>query len=598
MANTNSTASLLELDFADLKESFKTYLRTQPQFKDYDFDGSNVNVLLDLLAYNTYKNNFYHNMVISEMFLDSAQLRPSVVSHAKELNYLPRSRKSAKAKIKVDFTATRESAPYFIPKGSPFTALVKNQAFTFTTAENIVCTSGNTSFSFTTNIYEGVYTQDSYIVDISEEFPKYRITNKNVDIDSLTVSVYEDGSDTAAVYKKTDTLLGLSKDSQIFFIQAVDNGFYEILFGDNFFGKKPKAGSTVVLEYRTSSGPVANGSKQFSVDFDPTNADELISTPELTVLEVSADGLYEQTTESIRLYAPRYFASQQRAVATDDYKSIILSKFSGTIDDVTVYGGETTEQKLYGRVVIALKPTSSTIAPDFIKDEISTYMKEFISLPTRIILTDPDYFYLSVNSVVQYDTTVTDKTPTEIQGIVKQAIQTFSTDNLEKFDLDFRYSRFVNAIDNADGSITSNDTTITLIKELFPKTNDFNSYNINYNNQLQLGNSVFPVVTSSAFTYQNDDGTTFPLSYIKDDGQGVLQVYTISNNKNVILNSNIGSVNYTTGLVLINKLKTTFYDEYLCIHVITAAKDIIMNKNKLMYIDPEDVKISVIGTIQ
>ena len=598
MANTNSTASLLELDFADLKESFKTYLRTQPQFKDYDFEGSNINVLLDLLAYNTYKNNFYHNMVASEMFLDTAQLRPSVVSHAKELNYLPRSRKSAKAKIQVNFEATRDSAPYIIPKGSPFTALVKNQAFTFTTAENIVCTSGNNSFSFTTNIYEGVYVSDSYVIDTSEEFPKYRVTNRNADIDSLTVSVFEDGSDVAEIYKKTDTLLGLTDTSLVFFLQAVENGYYEVLFGDNFFGKKPKAGSTLVLNYRVSAGSPPNGAKQFSVDFDPTGSDELIATPELTVLEFAANGLEEQTTESIRLYAPRYFATQQRAVSSDDYASIILSKFSGIIDDVTVYGGETVEPKQYGRVIIALKPTDNSIAPNYLKDEISNYMLPYISLPLRVLFTDPDYFHLSINTVVQYDNRITDKTNNEIIGLVRQTITDFSSANLEKFDSDFRYSRFVKEIDNTDDSITSNDTNVTLTKRLFPKTNAYNTYVINFNNALVSSSKKYGIVCSSFFTYQDEEGINYPLAKICDDSNGVLKVYITSNNTRIYLNNNFGTVNYTTGEVVLNKFRTTEYGSYLEIHATLASKDVIMNKNKILLIDPDDVNINAVNKIQ
>lgn len=600
MANTSSSFSLLDLDFANNKESLKTFLRSQSQFKDYDFDGSNLSVLMDLLAYNTYKNSFYYNMLISEAFLDSAQLKDSIVSHAKELNYVPRSRNSSKAQVKVDFTATGENAPYIIPKGSPFTALVKNKAFTFTLPETLTVSSANSSYSFTSYIYEGIYLQDVYIVSDPGEFPKYRITNKNVDTRSITVMVYEDGSEDGTTFTLKETLLDLDYQTPIYFLQAVGAGYYEVLFGDNFFGKKPKLGSTVVISYRISSGSEANGCKNFSVDFDPTGSNELTNTPTLTVLQNSSDGLQEQDNESIRIYAPRYFATQQRAVSSDDYASLILGKFAGTINDVVVYGGETVEPRKYGRVIIAIKPNIGTIAPDFVKEEVKTYLLKYVSLPTRIELVNPVYFYLQVNTTIQYDVSSTTKTANEIKGVVANAIEAYSTANLERFDNDFRYSRFVNSIDESDPAITSNDTAVKLIKRITPTTNFYHTEEIKFNNQFhpgRLGYSGHPIVTSSPFYYITDDGVEYPFSYIRDNGAGKLEVFTNINNQEVILNSNLGEVDYTNGIVSVKKLLTSSYGDYISIYVIPLKRDVIINKNNILFIDASDVSISAIGTL-
>lgn len=600
MATSNSSFSLVELDHATLKESFKTYLKGKPQFKDYDFEGSNISELLDVMAYNTYKNAFYYNMAISEAFLDSAQIRGSVVSHAKDLNYLPRSKRSSKAKVRVTFTATGESAPYIIEKGAPFTALVKNQSFTFTLPETTVVTSSNTTFEFETNIYEGIYLKDVYIVSDNSEFPKYRITNKNVDTSSLTVAVYEDGAEVADVYKATDTLLDLDSESKIFFIQAVDDGYYEVLFGDDFFGKKPKLGSTIVLDYRVANGPLANGAKTFSCDFDPTNNDELLGNIELEVLENSADGLDVQDTESIRIYAPRHFAAQQRAVASDDYASLILGKFTGTVDDVNVYGGETVEPKLYGRVILAIKPSNGTIAPNFIKDEITAYLREYVSLPTRVLISDPEYFYLQVISSVQYNTTATNKSASEIKGIVTNAIEEFSDSFLGKFDRDFRYSKFVNYIDESDGAITSNDTRVKMVKRLFPKPFTYNTFNLQYNNQFhpgRIGYDGHPIVVSSPFTFISEDGVYYTNSHLRDNGLGGIEVYTTINSQTVILNASVGEVNYTNGTITISKLNVAEYGDYISVYAIPLSKDVIMNKANILFIEASDVTISVTGTI-
>jgi hypothetical protein len=597
---TNNSFSLVELDFTENKESLKAFLQAQPQFRDYDFEGANINVLLDVLSYNTYKMGFYYNMLISEAFLDSAQLRNSVVSHAKELNYLPRSKKSSKAQVTVNFTATGESSPYIIPRGSPFTALVKNQSFTFTTPETITVTSSNGSYSFTTYIYEGIYLQDLYIVKETIEFPKYKIANKNVDMSSVIVTVYEDGNENGDNYRMVDSLLDLNRDSKVFFMQAVDDGYYEVLFGDDFFGKKPKLGSTVSLEYRIANGSVANGCRQFSVDFDPTDSDELLDTPTITVLQNSADGLEEQDTESVRVYAPRYFATQQRAVSSDDYSSLILSKYAGTIDDVIVYGGETVEPKKYGRVIIAIKPTSGIIAADFIKDEIKSYLLKYVSLPTRIELTNPEYFYIQVNSTIQYNTSATNKTANEIRGTVTTAIQEFSTSFLQKFDADFRYSKFVNYIDISDSSITSNDTSVKIIKRIAPKPNNYESVVISYNNQLhpgRLGYDGHPIITSSSFYYITDDGVEYPYCRIRDNGAGTLVVFTTINNETVILNSNLGAADYTNGILTINRLLVSEYGDYISIYAIPIKRDVIMKQNNILFIDSSDVDISVVGVI-
>lgn len=600
MANTNSSFSLVDLDFATNKESLKQFLRSQTQFRDYDFDGSNLSVLLDLLAYNTYKNGFYYNMLISEAFLDSAQLRNSIVSHAKELNYTPRSKNSAKAQVQVTFTASGENAPYIINKGSPFTALVKNKSFTFTLPETITISSANTTYTFTSYIYEGIYLQDVYVVNDPSEFPKYKITNPNVDTRSINVMVYEDGNETGDTYTLKENLLDLTEDSKIYFLQAVDDGYYEVLFGDNFFGKKPKLGSTVVIQYRISSGTEANGAKTFSIDFDPTGNDELLTTPSMTVIESASDGLDQQDMESIRIYSPRYFATQQRAVASDDYSSLILGKFAGTIDDVIVYGGETIEPRKYGRVIIAIKPNIGRIAPDFIKEEIKTYMLKYVSLPTRIELTDPSYFYLSITTTIQYDTASTTKTANEIKGIVMNAIQTFSTENLESFDSDFRFSRFVNFIDESDGSITSNDTSVKIVKRVTPTSNFYHTEEIRFNNQLhpgRIGYTGHPIISSSSFYYITNAGVEYPFSYLRDNGSGLLEIYTTINSEETILNDNIGTVDYTSGIVNISKLLVSEYGDYISVYAIPLKRDVIMNKNNILFIEQSDISMSAIGTL-
>jgi len=604
MANTS--INLVDLDFASLKNSFKIYLQEQPLFKDYDFEGSNINVLLDLLSYNTFKNAFYLNMVLSEAFLDSAQLRNSVLSHAKELNYLPNSVRSAKATIDVTFEVEDENlGPYTIQKGSPFTALVKNEAYTFTIPQTITVSSSNTTFSFQTDIYEGIYVKDTYTFLEGVENQRFKITNRNVDTNSISVVVYEDNTEIGEVYTKTTTLLGLNETSQVFFIQPVGNGYFEILFGDNLFGRQPKINSTIVIDYRISAGSNANGAKSFSLDFDPTEVGAM-STYTVTTVSNAAGGADEQSIESIRRLAPRYFASQQRAVAADDYTSLVLSEFSQVIDDVSVFGGETVEPKQYGRVLVALKPLGEDIAPDSVKTQVQNYLEKYASIPTRIQITDPVIFYCDVKTTVQFDRTSTSKTISELQSTVKRAIDDFSNENLEMFNSDFRYSKFVTAIDESDVSITSNDTTVRLIKRLSPRVNFQETYQINFNNPLHPGR-LFPtteqsigstVIQSTPFTFQDESGNNYTQSYLIDNGSGTLIVYTYINDIFTVLNSNVGTVNYSTGQVNINKIRVSDYTNHISVYGTLRSKDIIIKLADLLIIDLQDVTVNVIEQLE
>ena len=597
----NNSLNLIDLDFDTLKTSLKTYLQGQAQFKDYDFEGSNLSVLLDLLSYNTSKNAFYLNMVLSEAFMDSAQLRSSIVSHAKELNYTPTSRKSAKATITVDFSVAPEAAGsiYTIPKGSLFSTLVKSTSYAFSMPETLTITSATANYTFTTDIYEGFYVKDTYLFLDNEENQSFKITNKNIDTDSITVAVYEDSSEIPSIYTLTQTLLGIDNDSEVYFLQGTGNGYYEILFGDGVFGKKPKINSTIVIDYRTSSGTGPNGASGFSLDFDPTGVGEMVDYTVTTVENASGGGL-EQTVESIRKLAPRYFATQQRAVSSDDYSALVLSNFSGTISDVAVYGGETLEPKQYGRVALALKPTNTDIAPDYLKSEVSSFLRKYIAIPNRVIITDPDYFYCRVDTTVQYDKTLTNKKPSELRSLVLDTITTYSDTNLELFDADFRYSRFVNSIDNTDGSITSNDTTVYMIKRLIPTINTPYFNTIDFNNELHPPRgSLFtePVISSTLFTYRDDASVDYPNSYLRDNGQGLLNVVSVINGQLTTI-ATVGEIDHANGTLAINGLRVSSYSGYISLYAFLRSKDIIISKNKILNIEPSDVTISVIETLE
>lgn len=588
----NNSLNLTSLDFDTLKANLKTFLSTQSVFKDYNFEGSNINVLLDVLSYNSYLNSFYLNMVASEMFLDSAQKMDSVVSHAKELNYIRRSHQSASANVNLTIATSGVSNPLTIPKGTSFTGINSNGSFTFVTDQEHTYTSSNSTYSITDlKLYEGIYIKNSFIMDRTNEAQRFVLPNENIDINSLTVVVSENG--TNAEFFKVDTLFGLSSTSNVYFVQAAQNDEYEVLFGDGFLGRKPINQSLITTEYRVVNGSDADGINSFVIDTDlgvPNSG--VITVEEVEVSANSSGGANSEHIESVRFSAPRYFATQQRAVATDDYASLILAKFGGNISDVNVYGGQDLTPKQYGKVAVCLKSSGSTTTPDYIKTQISQYLLKYVSIPTRIVLTDPDYIYCGVTTTVQYNKNITTKYPNDIKSLVRAAIRNYSIDNLEQFEGDFRYSRFVNVIDDSDSSITSNDTRIELIKKISPKINALYFEVLDFNNELfQADNEI--TVISSAFTYRDADGNDFTFSYIKDNGNGIIIVFNYVNGIESIINSNVGTVDYENGIISISGLRVSDYTTNILVHAIPLEKDIIISKNKILIIDPNDVSISI-----
>ena len=463
----NSSLTLSSIDFDTLKTNFKEFLKTQSVFKDFDYEGSNINTLLDVMSYNSYLNSFYLNMAASEMFLDSAQQYDSIVSHAKELNYIPRSAASSSANVTLTMETSGITGAMIVPKGTRFSGTNSNGVFVYTTNEAQSITSGNTTYTLSDlTIKEGDYLSDTYVVDGDIERQQFLINTVDVDTSSITVHLIENNGASNTEYTKKETLFGLGSDSEIFFIQASQNNLYEIVFGDGTFGKKPTNGSTVLINYRVSTGADADGINIFTLldDLGPTNSG-VVSSYQLTVNQNSGGGSAQEDAESIRFAAPRYFATQQRAVTNDDYSSLVLAEFSDTIDDVNVYGGQELETKLYGRVAIALNPIYGEIVPDYIKTDVKKYLEDYIALPNRVVLTDPEYIYCSLKVAAEYDTKVTDKSHADIASLISSKISAFTKSNLEKFGKDLRMSKLVCDIDAADSSVTSN-FTIGQLREL------------------------------------------------------------------------------------------------------------------------------------
>ena len=612
----NSSLTLSSIDFDTLKTNFKEFLKTQSVFKDFDYEGSNINTLLDVMSYNSYLNSFYLNMAASEMFLDSAQQYDSIVSHAKELNYIPRSATSSSANVTLTMETSGITGAMSVPKGTRFSGTNSNGVFVYTTNEAQSITSGNTTYALSDlTIKEGDYLSDTYVVDGDIERQQFLINTVDVDTSSITVHLIENNGASNTEYTKKETLFGLGSDSGVFFVQASQNNLYEIVFGDGTFGKKPTNGSTVLINYRVSTGADADGINIFTLldDLGPTNSG-VVSSYQLTVNQNSGGGSAQEDAESIRFAAPRYFATQQRAVTNDDYSSLVLAEFSDTIDDVNVYGGQELETKLYGRVAIALNPIYGEIVPDYIKTDVKKYLEDYIALPNRVVLTDPEYIYCSLKVAAEYDNKVTDKSHADIASLISSKISAFTNSNLEKFGKDLRMSKLVSDIDAADSSVTSNFTINRAIKRIAPPLNVNTTFDIQIGNAFDYDQTQFitsevhssshssdfdlisshATVLSSFFTYTSKAGGSYQLAFIEDD-DGVLGVY-YNSGSDVIKIDDIGAVDYATGRITINDLNVSSYTDYISLYCRILGGDIRASQNKILVIDPADVSITVTET--
>ncbi len=591
----NTSINLVGLDFDTLKNNIKTYLKTNTAFKDYNYDGSNMATLVDVLAYNTYLNSFYLNMVASEMFLDTAQLRDSVVSHAKELNYLPRSHTSSQAVVDIIITPSTSVSSVLIPKGTTFTTRVGGSTYSFATAENIVLnnTSNGAYIASNTSIYEGSYVTESFVYDESVSNQRFVLSNPTLEVASATVTVIEDSAETIHTYVRAQSLFDVTPTSKIFFVQPAENGQYEIVFGDGVFGRKPKNSSVVAIEYRVSSGSVPNGASTFVNDGAIDGHTNII----VTTIASAVAGSAAESVESIRFNAPRSVATQERAVTVADYKTLLQIQFP-EIQSVNVYGGEDVDPPQYGKVFISVDITDADGVPNANKDVYRNFIRTRTPLTITPEFVDPDFTYIDVNTTVKYNVNISTKQPEEIKTVVQSAINDFSDDFLDDFQATLRYSQLLKAIDAADSAIVGNETEVRAIKILAAPTlkiGQNTNYVIDFDFPLsreyyvtedRFSTSLSHTVQSSQFTFNGKTCT------IKDNA-GVLNIVTDQGEESVVVQS-IGTTDVDIGrITLINFNPSNVSGGILKFYVIPASKDISSSKNIILRVLEQDIDINV-----
>ncbi len=618
----NSSIVLTQLDFDSYKDSLKTFLRSQDRFKDYDFDGSNLSVLLDVLSYNTYQNAFYLNMVSNEMFLDSAKLRDSVISHAKELNYLPRSFRSSSAVIQLVITSTDAAKrSIVIPKGTSFTSRVDDFTYNFSTTENYVITNrtpAGSSFVYESEpirVYEGNYLSDTYTVNYDRPLI-YKISNKRVDIESVSVTVFEDNGTTVQTYKRATSLFGHDGNSKVFFLQPGIGDTYEVVFGDGVVGRKPKNNSACVIEYRTCNGELPNGAFKFINTARIDNETNVV----IETITAASDGAVAEDLNSIKYNAPRAFTTQERAVTSEDYENLLKANFP-EINAVVAYGGEDATPPQYGRIFLSIDLDEVDGLPKIKEAEYKRFLRSRSSVAIEPLFVSPDYTYLYVNTNIKYNINLTGLNPEDIRTFVIDSILNHASTNLNNFGRTLRYSRFIRDIDSAEASIISNETKIELIKYLTPVLSTTVTGNatttsgslvslatsgvvssgqnvtIDFKNALQndipgKGSEYLTgdihVVSSSTFTYNGLSNCR-----LEDDGDGVMRIVNTSgtNNRTIL---NIGTVDYDTGIIRINNFNITNYTgTSLKIYAKPRTLDITSVQNVILNILENDVDVTI-----
>ena len=568
------------LDFEDIKVTLKEYLRGQSDFTDYDFEGSALANLIDVLAYNTYYTAFNTNMVVNELFIDSATLRDNVVAIAKQLGYRPKSITSPTAYV--SFTVTYNNpttdTELFLKKGTGFITTYDNNIYQYVTLDDVKAQVANNVATFTNvSVVEGSQVVDSFTFDAAAKSQRFILDNKNIDTNTIRVKVFPGGGTFNEAYLVADNILGVDGNSKVFFLDEVEDGRYEILMGDGVLGRKLEDNSLIEVSYMTTSGPESNGVKTFvfsGVLENPNGVSPSSFTTEITSSVASAGGEEQETTQKIKYTAPKAYGTQERAVTAQDYEAIVRKVYPAT-SDIIIFGGEDQEPPEYGKVFIALKPTDQSYLTSLTKQKIIADLKKYVVASVEPKIVDPSILYVEMNSKIYYNGVATDQTTSQIRDKVIGGVQSYlDTSDTEKFNGKFRYSKMVGVIDDVDININSNLTSITMRKDFYPQLNSTFYYEVCFQNSFDKDCDE-PVLSSTGFRvteYPNFD------VYLEDrDGKIILYSLDSVTGEKVVLDKEIGDIDYDKGELMMYNLtiiKGSFFDNRISVRVKPLLNDI------------------------
>jgi len=604
--NTKGKMSITELDFDSIKANLKTYLKGQSDFTDYDFEGSGLNILLDTLAYNTHYNAFMANMLANEMFLDTSVKRDSVTSHAKALGYTPTSANAATASLKVQVNDANTTT-LTMAEGFVFSTTINGVGYQFVNISDrtINPTEGEYIFSTDTlgiSVYEGTWVTTKYTKDSTNADQKFIIENDNVDISTLAVQIQTSATDTTkTTYTKSTTLVDIVSTTTAYFIQETIDGKWEIYFGDGVLGKALTDGNVVILKYIITNKTDANGATAFT----PSGNIGGFSDITVTTIGVAAGGANAETLESIKYNAPFNYAAQNRAVTAADYKTIVPTIYPN-VESISVWGGEYNNPAVYGKVYISIRPQAGNTLTEATKTSIITSLEEYNVVSITPVILDPETTKIIPVVNFKYNETITSKSRETLAAEVSTAIVTYSDDTLEKHEAIFRYSPFVNLIDEVDPSILSNITTIKMSKTFLPTLETATKYTIDFANAFfnphsghmasTAGITPGGILSSTGFKYTGDATNVW---YYEDDGAGLVKAYYILSSAKVYKAASVGTIDYSTGIIVIAKDNIDSVEDYngatqtyIRLTVVPSSNDIVPVRNQVLEIDTTNMSIT------
>ena len=595
---TNKKLEVTDLDFDTIKTNLKKFLRQQDQFTDYDFEGSTISSLLDVLAYNTHYNGVYANVLANEMFLDSADMRNSIVSHAKHVGYTPRSATAPYADVDL-VVNNATGATLTAAQGTTFTSTVDGVSYNYIVKEDTTTTPVDGVYTFKNlNLYEGTLVTNKYTVNTTDANQRFLIKNDMADTTTLLVKVQNSSSDTTTTtYALSTDLANVSSTSAVYFLEGAEDEQYEVVFGDGVLGKALSTGNIVSLTYIVTNGSDSNGASSFALSGNVGGFTDV----SLTVNTNSVNGADPESPASIRFNAPKQYATQNRAVTAKDYESKVKSIYSNA-KSVQVWGGEDNETPVYGRVYISINPVAGATLTEATKSDIITQLKDFNVASITPVIEDPETTFIQPTVTVRYDAKSTTNTAASIKSLVQTAITNFNTDNLQEFDQVFRHSKFIETVNKADDSILSNITTLKLHKAFTATVSSSTTYTISFNNALYNPHSghnsdMGGILSSSSFKVSGDTTNNY---FLNDDGQGNVRLYYVAGGVNVYTNNTQGTIDYTTGKITLNSLHISEVGNVdgatsttIRLTVVPNSVDVVPVRNQVIQIDETNATVVV-----
>jgi len=591
------------LDYDQIRTALKEYISSTSDFTDYDFEGSTLSVLLDVLAYNTYYTAFNTNMVVNELFLESATLRDNVVALAKQLGYTPKSviAPTAKVSFTVNFSGSIPTdSQIILKKGTGFIANYDNTLYQYSVVDDIKqsIVSGTAAFD-NIDIKEGTLVTNTYTVNTSLKNQRYIIENQSVDTSTIRVRVYASAQTSLFdEYKYANNILDVDSESKIYFLSEIEDERYEIFFGDGVLGKKLENNQKIEISYLITNGPDTNGVKEFTFNgvfsdiSGNTNYPFTVSINS-SQTQAASGGAEIESIDTIKYNAPKYFGTQNRAVTAQDYAAIARNIYPA-IADIITFGGEEQEPPAYGQVFLAIKPSNSAFLSSVTKQQIKNDLKKYMVASVTPEILDPSILYIELDSKIYYDTSKTEESQEQIRSKVISGINSYiQRSDTEKFNGKFRYSKFVGVIDDADRSINSNLTTVTMRKDFYPQINSSFYYEVCYQNAFDI-DCDNPVMSSTGFVVSEYPTRTV---YLEDRG-GKIVLYRLDplTGSKIVLNDSQGDINYEKGEIMLYDLtiiKGSFADNKIELRVKPRSNDIVAKREVYLDVDVPKSKFQV-----